>query len=793
MLSAFLSPDERIYMRFLILFILFSAGLAGASNDGFDDLFTAQSDYPFSQFLNPAALAAHDGFDIYSSMSYVEENSNIPKFTDVSAKFGNFFGMTYRHRADNGNISSMNNLGLTAAIRFHKAFMIGTTYDRYYFKDDETINYGTLNAGFIMRPHRFASLGFVANELWSDNDYPKSYSAGIGIRPGTEMISLYADLRWEKGEKISKGDVYYGAFIEPLDGITIGASYKDKNKYGFNIGFNMRYFGIGTRTRSVGDMKTINPYIFYSSSIRPTLVNETKYISGMKIQGKIDNSGASSFLFGSNPSIRDYIDAIHTARRDATVKAIYVKVGNLDTSWALIEELRTAISEFRSTGRKVLVYMESGGMKEYYLATASDKIVMCPEGSLMLEGISMRGLFLKGLMDRLKITVQYTKHGKYKSAVEMLANEKWSDPARKQMEEFLDDIDNEITTEMAKKAKLTKEQFTEKVYKKVILHSEEAKMLGLIDAVMYEKEAKRFANTLIARKGDKIDDLSYFTYYDKRWDEKPAIVVLNAEGSIARGENGNSLLSGKTMGSDGMIKLIRAASRIPNTKGIVFRVDSGGGDGLASDLIWHELKELRNKKKSLVVSMGNMAASGGYYISIPAERIFADKTTLTGSIGVFWMNFSVKDLANWLGVKTEIVRRAPHAGNASIYEKLSAEELKLLQDFVDNDYQRFVNKVAMDRKLSPSYIDSVGQGRIWSGPAGKKLGLVDEIGGLDQAIRYIANQNNLKEGEYRIIYIPKHKSFLKQIMDLPMQLRKSVEIPFNLENQILYLCPFSLD
>ncbi|MDO8999116.1 MAG: signal peptide peptidase SppA [Bacteroidota bacterium] len=449
------------------------------------------------------------------------------------------------------------------------------------------------------------------------------------------------------------------------------------------------------------------------------------------------------------------LNKIAKAKTDDRVKGIYIYSKSLEAGFATIEELRNALTDFKKSGKFIYCYGEYYGQKEYYLASVANKIFLNPQGSLDWKGLSMSLMFFKNAFEKLGVEVQVFRHGRFKSAVEPFLLDKMSASNRLQSETFLNSIWSTILTSVSDERKISIEELNKMANTLAIRFPEDA--IGtLIDNALYEDEViLELKKKIGITDKDKINLVDFDKYEPKdkkvKGLDSKRIAVIYASGSISSGHGGDD-----EIGSDALTKTIKAARLDDKIKAIVLRVNSPGGSALASDVIWREIM-LAKKIKPVIVSMGNLAASGGYYISCGADRIFAQANTITGSIGVFGIIPNIqKALDQKLGITIDTVNTNLHSDVGGALRSVSASEYSYIQSGVEKVYDVFTKRVAEGRKMSQADVDSIGQGRVWTGKDALKINLVDEIGGMDAALAYAAKKANLTE--YKLIELPKQKS-----------------------------------
>uniref|UniRef100_A0A7C4CAG5 Signal peptide peptidase SppA n=1 Tax=candidate division WOR-3 bacterium TaxID=2052148 RepID=A0A7C4CAG5_UNCW3 len=376
-------------------------------------------------------------------------------------------------------------------------------------------------------------------------------------------------------------------------------------------------------------------------------------------------------------------------------------------------------------------------------------------GGVLIPGVSGRMTFLKGTLEKLGIEPEASRHGRYKSAVEQFTEDSLTAPNREQMQALVDALYDEFISATAAGRNITPEQM-ETLVDQAFFMAHEAKASGLVDTLCYDDELDSLVARELGHARDKEHQFRSRKPFKDVWSAGSRIALIYANGSIATGESRTDFLTGnQIIGSTTLVNAIRQARKDRRVKSVLLRVDSPGGDGLASDEIWREL-ELTRAKKPLVVSMGGVAASGGYYISCNAERVFASPASLTGSIGVFSLRLVTEGLYNKLGVRRQSVKRGEHA-DLTDARAMTPEEDSIVQAQIDYFYGQFVNKVAQGRRMTPEQVDSVAQGRVWSGRDAFRVGLVDSLGGLKAALDYARDRARLGS-DSEIEFYPKPKS-----------------------------------
>ena len=476
------------------------------------------------------------------------------------------------------------------------------------------------------------------------------------------------------------------------------------------------------------------------------------------------------YFGGPDQSLSGLVMQFKKAKVDKRIKAILLDVDLSGVGWGKSEELRDAIMDFRSSGKPVYAYIEFGLNKEYYIATACDKIIVPPPGELFINGLAADVMFFRGSLDKLGIYPDIFQIGKYKSAGDMFTQKQMTEAHRQYINEMLDDLYGRYVNTIAQARHKTPDE-VKALIDNAPYSAAKAKEAGLIDDVLYrddvEKEFKKRlgykdSDQFVAVRGSDYRDVSPESLGLNKGER---IAVIYASGDIGSGSSQNSPSGEQSIGSDTLAKALNDAAADKTLKAIVLRVDSPGGSGLASDIIWHAV-EAANAKKPVVVSMSDVAASGGYYISASAAKIIAQPSTITGSIGVVAGKPVMRGFYDWLGISNEYVLRGKTAGMFRETEKFSDEERAKFEDWIKTTYyQDFVPKVAKGRNKDAQSVDAVGQGRVWTGAQAKDHGLVDDFGGLDKAIEVAKQLAKIPadKGVERVI-LPYPTTFLQELL-----------------------------
>jgi len=467
----------------------------------------------------------------------------------------------------------------------------------------------------------------------------------------------------------------------------------------------------------------------------------------------------------SNMGLYDILKAIENAKSDSKIKGIYMEFDAVGAGAATVDEIRNALIDFKESGKFIISYSDVFSQKAYFLASVSDKIYLNPEGIVDWIGLRAEIMYYKNILAKLGVEPQIIRHGKFKSAVEPFMLEKMSPENREQTLTYMGSIWNHWVNEISKSRNISIQELNRLADEMVIRNGKASFENHLVDSLIYKDQviAKLKELTSTPEKKDiltvKLENYAKIpTPLKGKGLSKNKIAVIYASGDIVMG----GATEGQ-VGSDGISKAIRDARRDSTIKAIVLRVNSPGGSALASEVIWREML-LAKQAKPVIVSMGDVAASGGYYIAAPADTILATPTTITGSIGVFGMYFNVKEGMNKkIGINVETVTTNKHSDFGSMYRQLTAEERAVAQLGVEDIYQTFIGHVSEGRNIPVARVDEIGQGRVWSGANAIEIKLIDQFGGLKSAIKLAAEKAKLDN--YRITELPKQKDPFQQLLE----------------------------
>jgi protease IV len=448
----------------------------------------------------------------------------------------------------------------------------------------------------------------------------------------------------------------------------------------------------------------------------------------------------TNMTFSSTPGLNDILNNIKKATVDKKISGILIENGLLSSGWATSDEIRIALEKFKGSGKFIIAYADNVLTQEgYFLSTAANKIYLNPGAMMEFKGLSGEVMFYKKALDKIGVDVQVIRHGKFKGAAEPFLLDGLSKENREQIKDYVGSIWEHVVADISKSRNISEEKLNKLADDLTASNPDDALANNLIDGLIYRDALIDTLKTLSdVSLSEKIELVSMSKYAripdpDKMFSTDNKIAIIYAEGTIVMGKGNESNIGGNSYAD-----IIREERKDSSIKAIVLRVNSPGGVAVAADIMWREL-ELAAKVKPVIVSMGNVAASGGYYISAPATKIYASATTISGSIGVFGLIPDVgRLLKDKLGFSTENVNTNTYSDFPSLFRPMNGYEKEVMQKSIEKIYSEFINKVASGRKMTSSAVDSIGQGRVWSGNSAKNIGLIDEFGGLEDAIKEAA-------------------------------------------------------
>ena len=640
-------------------------------------------------------------------------------------------------------------------------------------------------AGVVVRPNEYLSIGAIGKASTSTDLREGAIDAAV--RPfGNQRLALFGDISGWNNRPSKTGHWSAGAVLEPMDGLRVTGRYFDTKAFtlGVEISFGRLGFSVHPHYGENGH------YVYNSFMVRVGAYDRNvfdrakpkEYVE-VNLLGPI---GYQRFEFFDNTkTLASILAGIEAAKNDSKVAGIAVNTSGMAADREMLWEIREKLKEFRSAGKKVVVFIDRAGIDVYHFASVADRIAMDPQGMLTLEGYVMGRTFLKGTLEKVGVGFDEWRFFKYKSAVENLSRDRMSDADREQRQALLNEWYRVAKSDISEGRRLSPEVFDSFVNDSAIFLPQDALVKGLVDTLARWDAIGKVIACVEGRERSMTSPgalAAFLRPYDDRWGEPARIAVIYALGECAMdaGINARSL-----------VKVVESVTKDSRVKAVVFRIDSPGGDGMASDIIAEAMKKC-SEKKPVIVSQGSVAGSGGYWLSMYADTIVAAPGTITGSIGVIGGWVYDKGLKEKLGMTTDFVKVGEHADLPFGFtlpfipiglpdRDLTPIERGKMERSIKTMYGEFVQKVAAGRKLSPERVDSIGQGRIWSGTEGVKVGLVDLLGGLDDAVKIAKKRAGLRQDEeVEIIELPK-KGLFNPAVFLP----KLFGVPYRQPNEIL--------
>ena len=725
----------------------------------------AVSDDALATYFNPAGLGVGRNFNGYYLRTYHGESAKDDALFLSAWKHG--FSAEFATTPDGIDFRRYT---LANGSRLGNMY-IGTGYSWF---TSENRDYDRLSLWEIgVRYHRrYFSIGAVGRNLelpnflfWQEKSHPKLfgkeltrvYDLGIAFRPGTSRLTLSVDARHQTG--IKGFDFKYAIEIQPIRGLLLRGSLnvehpdEDGEDKTFNLLFGVNLGQIGFGTYNTFDEQKEHQdgigYLYFSQATHATSYLRRKNIVEAHL-GEIES-------------------VLKRAKSDESIVGVILKLRGANYGIGRLQEIRDVILDFKKTGKRVLCYASSCGTGNYLVASACDEIVLHPSGDIRLIGIRSEVTFYKSALDKLGVRADLEHIGEYKSASESVTRESMSPAHREASESLLDELFEQLTHAIAEGRKFSAAELKQKIDYGPYTATE-ALDANLVDKLAYDDEIEEISQKLVGGRYPILKAAEYqrIQRYEYEWRKPPPkIALIYAEGMIISGESFSNPLTGKMMGDKTITESLKTARLDSSVKAIVLRIDSGGGLVQASDSIWREVT-LAKAQKPVIVSMGDVAASGGYYIAAPADIIVAEPGTITGSIGVISGKYSLKGLYDKIGIKKEILKRGRYADFYTDYGDYPPEEQAIIKKQIKLMYDDFVHKVAQGRNMTDAEVDQIGRGRVWTGSQAKENGLVDRIGGLNLALKIAKERAGLpQEAKIQIIRMPKPDIF-SRLFDLSL-------------------------
>lgn len=590
------------------------------------------------------------------------------------------------------------------------------------------------------------------------------YVLGLGWRPYADLVtaSFEADLTSKEG--FHRANYRTGVEVRPVPGLYLYGDFDNHSRFSLGVRVNLQNHYVGHYHNFDRDAKSALATSYFGSvtGAQPSLVKPKSGVMGLDLDGTLPENRAVALWEKKPLRFHDYIDGIYRAADDDRITSLFMRIGSLRCGMAKAEELARALDYFRSRDKRVVAYLSWPNNIGYFVASGADRVILPPVSELRLLGLRANLMTYKGLMDKIGIQFEAERIGEHKSYTEPYTLDRPSDQFRRQVNRLLDSLYNALVTTIAEHRRLSADS-VRTLIDHAPLTSLEAVATGLADERLYLDEARK----QYAGAGMRQIPMTQFTGNRRqtdRWGPQPTIAVIVAEGDITDGKSGGKIGEFEILGA------IRRTGEDRRVKGLLLRINSPGGSALAGDLIWHELDRIA-RKKPVVVSMADVAASGGYYIScLENVPVFVDRSTVTGSIGIFAGKVNAAKLYDKIGVYSEMHKRGQNADMYSTAEPFTPEQRQRLREEITDLYQHFTRLVASSRGLTSDSIDALGRGQVWTGSEAVACGLADRIGGYYDALAELLDRTGCTREEVTIITLPTKKYLFRSPYVLPFPL-----------------------
>ena len=711
-------------------------------------------------FFNPAVLGASQGLEAGFYHSFNDSTFNGDN--GIAFSRGGVGFSYYSLRLD--GLPGVNSWTIAVGSRHSSKLLFGGSYTFYKTDREGYKNDHFWKAGGLFRPNRHVSVGAVVNNInrarFASGKTQREYTIGAGIRPLGGKVTISGDYMFFGGEQFTDGSFTGFTEIELKEGLWLRGHVDESGEFGLGLSFA---FGEAVTGSYAGfdDKAGFSRGVFsqkYSYNRSEYAFFEPNRYIVLELSGSYPEEREEGFLWRkSNRTFADLVLGLDRISDDEHITGVALKISHPGLGWAQLEELRDKLSELRRKGKTVVAFLEPlSGTGSYYLASVANKIAIQRVDVLSITGLLAEVTFYKGMLDKLGIDAELEHSGDYKTASDLVTREDISTHHREAIGAILDDLWAEITLRISDSRGIPTESLQNAI-DAAPLTSRDAVELGLIDTLIYPDLFDEWVRSEIEESsGMFFEKYVDAEDYSTRWGESPRVAVIPAEGSIVRGKSSHSFLTGKMLGSSTLNRSIEAAREDGSVKAVVLRVNSPGGETIGSESMWRELK-LTQEKKPVIVSMGNVAASGGYHISSASDWILARNMTITGSIGVIYGKLDLSELRNKIGLSTYHLKRGENADFYTMTRGYTDQQREKVKAEVRLVYEDFVGIVATNRNMAAEEVDKVAQGRAWSGSRALQHNLIDQIGGLTEAIDVACERANLDREEVYIDIIPTRK------------------------------------
>ncbi len=731
--------------KLLVVLIIFSLGFAQYRPLGS----VAEVDDAGAILANPAGLAVDRHFNsrLLFPVDFTQPDSELTDFSWLMQSRTSGFGFTYRK--DDYNL-------------FHFGSGMDLDYGLYFgvMSHFSRRGYEAIDLGLIWRGMKWCSIGSQWDNVYSRTKTVGITRMGIALRPLGDRLTLSYDSRIkETGSEIVDLGGLAGLSMEVFDGLILQSTYDLKSE-GWQLGVALSY-GLGglesyASVNESGSLTSDGIIGIFSNVDRKRSLMKAKKPRFVEVRFRYnisDSPGPVAMIGSQVTTLKQTIEMLDQFTRDEDITGLVIYPDEMYMGFSMMMEVREALVRMKAAGKQIFVFSSVMSDGQYALLSLADGIYLNSGGVMFIDGIAMGVDFWKGTFDKVGLKAQYYRRGRYKSAAETYTREGMSDPSREARLEVLNDIDRMYRRMLMDRPGLTRKNL-DTIFAKALFTPDQALEIGLIDGTYHPDQIGKIVSDQV---GEEIN-LSKAAFWRNQWDYawesglEKRIALIYAEGPILPGRASNSPFDdSKQVGSVTTARAIRKAREDKSIAGIILRINSPGGSILASEDIWREVNRTTHpdsadaeNQKPFYVSMGSVAASGGYYIACAADTIVADSACITGSIGVLAGKISGAELLNKIGYNIEVLQSEPHADMFSLHREFSDQEGQRMQALVDNYYDIFLQRVAEGRSLEISAVDSVGQGRIWSGIDAQQIGLVDELGGLEQAFVLMKQRLGIK-------------------------------------------------
>ncbi|RKX20197.1 MAG: signal peptide peptidase SppA [Candidatus Zixiibacteriota bacterium] len=617
------------------------------------------------------------------------------------------------------------------------AWFGGTSSEIYYKKNIYKI-------GLLYRPKPIISLGLVIDNLnrpkFAEKTLERLYTLGVGLRPLGSKFTFSIDGYLHEKDDLGEIESLFRLQIKPVPKIILAADYRTDGffKVGLAYALNQAETGVSSRF-SESDFLGGSFYYNQGPVTRTESIFSDKRIGKVKIDNSLtEEVRARGFFRPRRVPLLRILENIQKATDDPGIVGLFLDIENFPLGFASAQELRSAITKFRASGKKVVAFIDVAGNLEYYIASTADEVYLSPSGYLELKGLKAELIYLAGTLEKIGLYADFVSIGQFKTAPEILTRKTMSEAESLQTSVLLDDLYNQMIFDIA-----TNNGISEEKLKSLIdtgpFSPKSAISAGLVDGLVFKDEILKNSGVYFSRKYN-FEELSQkykYEFFTDYWSEPARIAVVYANGDMVGKHSHDEPFIGRTMGEETIASALRKARTDKDIRAVVLRIDSPGGDVFATDEIYRELKKIKDKKP-LVVSVGDVAASGGYYIACIGDDILMMPGAITGSIGIFMGKLVASGLYDKVGANKVILKRGKHADIRTDWRSLNKEEKELVYKQLSEFYDDFISKVAGWRKMPKSRVDSLGQGRVWSGQRAVEIGLADSYGGLLEAIELAA-------------------------------------------------------